>query len=118
MGEMQASLDPEDLPRGQGGRRPLSRGRRGRLSEDACRLHDFFLRYSLADGALDGVARIVERADLGREGTRDQGAGLAAMVAGPGDVFRSDGARVSPALPLFYAGCRRRALHGVTPGRS
>lgn len=86
--------------------------------EDACRLHDFFLRYSLADGALDGVARIVERADLGREGTRDQGAGLAAMVAGPGDVFRSDGARVSPALPLFYAGCRRRALHGVTPGRS
>ena len=101
------------------GGRPIGPAAAG--GEEGCRLHDFFLRYSLGNDALDGVAKIVETADPDRERPGDHGVGLAAMIAGLTEIFEDDGARVSAALPVFdalYAGCRQRALDSAASERS
>ena len=78
---------------------------------EGCRLHDFFLRYSLRNDALSDLAGLVETAGRDRGGSGQTKIGLPAMIAGLADVFEEDAARVSAALPIFdalYAGCRRR----------
>ena len=83
---------------------------------DGYRLHDFFLRYSLGDGALQDLAGIVETAGRDCGDARQAGIGLSTVIEGLAVVYGDDAARVSATLPVFdalYAGCRRRAQEGT-----
>ncbi|MDJ0942418.1 MAG: chromate resistance protein [Kiloniellales bacterium] len=85
---------------------------------DGCRLHDFFLRYSLRDDALNDLAGLVEKAGRDRDGSGQAGIGLPAMIAGLTEVFEEDAARVSAALPVFdalYVGCRLGTADPAAP---
>lgn len=88
---------------------------------EACRLNEFFLRYSLADAALQAVAEIVESAGQDRGIPRRHGVGLSEVIEGMTLVFAEDSARVQATLPVFdalYAGCRRRILDAPAGGTS